>query len=162
MANKVYQHDETALSLEDTSTPRTFTLNHLAAGAGRQGDLHDLTTAARSKWFAWRAWVQAATTPVVGEVVRVYVKTSDGTIPDNDDGTTDAAVSAEDKLKNLTQIGTIIVDEAATGVKFVKSGLIWLPHRHVTPVFWNATADNLVATNDLSGFSLTPVPDEIQ
>lgn len=162
MANKVYQIPETALDWNDTSTPRTFTLNNLATLTGRQGDLHDLGTTARSPWVAWRAWFQSATTPVIGEVVRVYVKTSDGTIPDNNDGTTDAAVSAEDKLRNLTPIGSIKVDEAATGVKFVKSGVIWLPHRHVAPVFWNATADNLVATNDLSGFKLTPIPREIQ
>ena len=162
MANKVYQIPETALDWKDTSAPRTFSLNNLAFGTGQQGDLHDLGVAARSPWYAWRGWFQAATTPVVGEAVRVYIKTSDGTIPDNDDGTTDALVSAEDKLKNLTQIGTIIVDEAALGVKFVKSGVLWLPHRHVTPVFWNATADNLVATDDLSGFSLTPIPRQIQ
>lgn len=163
MANKVYQHDETALGpWEDTGTTYTFGLNNLAAGAGRQGDLVDLGTTARSQWYAWRAWVQFATAPVVGEFVGIFIKTSDGTSPDNDDGTTDAAVSAEDKLRNLTQIGSIIVDEAATSVTMGANGLVWLPQRYIAPVFWNYTADNLVATNDVSGFSLTPVPPEIQ
>lgn len=162
MVAKFYQNDETQIVWNDTSTPRTFTLNNLAAGAGRQGDLHDLGASARAHRFAWRAWAPFATTPVFGEGVRVYIKTSDGTIPDNDDGVTDAAVSDEDKLANLLQIGTIIVDEEATGVTMVANGLIILPHQWIAPVFWNATADNLVATDDLSGFALTPIPFESQ
>ena len=169
MPNKVYQHDETALVWQDTGDPgggspsvRVLSLYNLATGSGRQGDLHDFGTGARTQRFAWRAWVQFATVPVVGEAVRIYVKTSDGTYPDNDDGTTDAAVSAEDKLKNLTQIGTIVVDEASTVATMAASGFVLLPDRYVAPVFWNATADNLKATDDTSGFKLTPVPPEVQ
>ena len=110
--------------------------------------------------------MQFATNPVVLEAVRIYEKTAGdgdpGAKPDNDDGADDAAVSAEDKLNNLHQIGTISVDEAATGVIMVAHGLIILPHRWFAPVFWNATADNLVATDNLNGFSLTPVPFESQ
>ena len=162
MANLIYQNDAAALTGQDSGGSYAMTLNNLAAGAGRQGAVHDFDVAARAARFAWRAWFQAATTPVVGEAVEVYLKTSDGTVPDNDDGTGDIAVSAENKLRNLLLIGRIEVDEAAIGVKFARSGEVWLPQRYVMPVFWNATADNLVATNNLSGFTLTPVPLEIQ
>lgn len=162
MANLVYQNDGTAISWTDTTGTYAMTLNNLAASAGRQGAIHDFGTAARSFLFAWRAWFQAATTPVVAEVARVYIKTSDGTSPDNDDGTGDIALSSTDKLRNLWHIGNVVVDEAATGVTFVKSGLVWLPQRYVMPVIYNATADNFVATNNINGFSLTPVPHEIQ
>jgi len=163
MVAKVYQNDETQLIWNDTSTPRTFGLNNLAATTGiRQGDLFDLGASARAHRFAWRGWVQFATAPVVKEAVRIFIKTSDGTIPDNDDGVTDANVSSVDKLENLLQIGSIIVDEAAIGVKMVANGLIVLPHQWIAPVFQNLAADNLVATNDLSGFALTPIPFESQ
>ena len=162
MANLIYQNDEAAISWQETSGTAVITLNNLAAGAGRQGALHDLSAAARSPRFAWRYFCQFATAPVVGEAVRIYLKTSDGTHPDNDDGTGDAAVSAEDKLRNLDQIGTLTVDQAAIGIIMVKSGFVLLPHQWVAPVIWNATADNLVATNNLNGFSLTPAPLEVQ
>ena len=162
MVNKVYQHDETAVTWQDTSGTEAMTLNNLATVSGRQGALHDFGTAARAAKFAWRAFCQFATTPAVGERVDIYLKTSDGTKPDNDDGTGDAAVSAEDKLKNLSQIGSIIVDEGATGVVMVDSGVVSIGARYAAPVFWNASADNLVATNNLNGFILTPIPPEVQ
>ena len=162
MVNKVYQHDETAITWQDASGTNVITLNNLATLSGRQGALHDLGTAARAAKFAWRAFCQFATTPVVDEQVDIYLKTSDGTKPDNDDGTGDAAVSAEDKLSNLHPIGSIFVDEGATGIIMVASGIVMIGARHVAPVFWNATLDNLVATNNLNGFILTPIPPEVQ
>jgi hypothetical protein len=100
-------------------------------------------------------------TRVVGEAVRVYLKTSDGTSPDNDDGTGDIAVSAADKLRNLRQIGAIVIDENAA-VPMVASGFIEVAARYVAPLFWNGTANSLSATAADFGFSLTPVPDEAQ
>ena len=162
MPNLVYQNDETPILWNDTTGATTITLNNLASGAGRQGDIHDFGVAARSNIFAWRFFCQFATTPVVGERVGIFWKSSDGAKPDNDDGTTDAAVSAEDKLRNLLLLGNLYVDEAATGVVMATGGLVWLPHEQGMPVIWNYTADNLVATNDLNGFQLTPTPLEIQ
>ena len=129
------------------------------------GALYDFGVAARPADFYWRAWVVFATTPVVGEVIRLYWKTSDGINPDNDDGTGDAAVSAEDKLRNLKYIDELTVDEASSTPTFVASG--YLPKRiaaarYGAPVFWNATADALSATAGDHGFSITPVPDEMQ
>lgn len=162
MANKIYQAAETALVWTDTSGDYAMTLNGLAAEAGRQGAVHDFGVAARAAPHGWRAWFRAATTPVTGEQVEVYAKTSDGSRPDNDDGTGDIALSSADKLRNLHLLGVIIVDQAATGVTFAASGLVWLPHRYVMPVLYNATADAFVASDDVCGFSLTAVPPEVQ
>ncbi len=164
MANKVYKVDETAVVWNDSTGATTLTLNNLAAGAGRQGDQYDLgaVATARAYRFQWQFRCRFATTPVVGEVVEIYLKLSDGTRIDNDDGTTDAAVSAGDKRRNLTLLGVVVVDEAATGVDMVARGVVEIFSRYVQPVIWNATADNLVATNDLNDFVLTPIPDEIQ
>ncbi len=162
MANLILQNEGTIISWKDSGGTLVITLNNLATVAGRQGARHDFGVGARSPRFAWRFGVEFETQPVVGEVVRIYAKTSDGTDPDNDDGTGDAAVSAEDKLKNLTQIGSLIVDEAIVDVQMAASGFILLPHRYFQPVIWNAAADNLQATDNINVFTLTPVPFEVQ
>lgn len=163
MPNLVYVQPETALQWLASGGDEVLTLTSLGSGAGRQGAMHDFgATTARSREYVWRAWVKFATTPVVGERVEVYAKTGDGTHRDNDDGAGDAAVSAEDKLKNLTYIGTILVDEASTTPEFSASGVIEISAREFAPVFWNATADALSATAGDHGFSLTPVPPEVQ
>ena len=156
--SKAYLLPETAIDWLSSTGDELITLTSLAAGAGRQGALHDFGTAARAPEFAWRAWVKFAATPVVGEEVMIYWKTSDGTSPDNDDGTGDIALSAEDKLKNLMYLGSIIVDEASTTPLFVSSGDVYLPQRWGGPVFFNDTADALSATALDHGFSLAPVP----
>lgn len=165
MPNKVYQNPEAAVTWLASGGTHLLTLTSLASGAGRQGALRDFGTSARARDFTWRAWVKFATAPVVGELVLLYWKTSDGSNPDNDDGTGDIAVSAEDKLKNLKYLGEIAVDEASTTPVFVGSGYLpaaFCSPRHGAPVFWNATADALSATAADHGFSITPVPPEIQ
>lgn len=160
--SKAYVVAESALEWKSTGGAELLTLTSLASSAGRQGALHDFGTSARSANFMWRAYVKFATTPVVGETINIYWKSSDGTHPDNDDGTGDIAVSAEDKLKNLTFIGSIAVDEASTSPEFVKSGFLFQTAQHGSPVFWNATADALSATATDHGFILTPVPTQGQ
>ena len=165
MPNAVYINEETAITWRSTGGSELFTPTSLGAAAGRQGAMHDLGASARSLQFAWRAFIKPGATRVVGEAVRIIVKTGSGATaaarPDNDDGTGDIAVSAEDKLKNLIQIGTLIIDENAA-VEMVKSGYILLPHRWVAPIFWNATANALSTTAADFGFDLTPVPFEVQ
>ena len=165
MPNLIYINEETAITWRNTGGSELFTPTSLAAAAGRQGAMHDLGAGARSLKFAWRAFLKPGATRVVGEAVRIYVKTGSGATagarPDNDDGTGDIAVSAEDKLKNLTQIGTLTIDENAA-VEMVKSGVVLLHHRWVAPIFWNATANSLSATAADFGFDLTSVPFEVQ
>jgi len=162
MPNKVYTIPETALVWKSTGGDELLTLTSLAADAGRQGALHDFGVTARAFEFTWRAWVKMATAPVVGEIIEVWWKTSDGTNPDNDDGTGDIALSSGDKLRNLVPIGCISIDEASTTPVFVASGTLFMPHRHGGPVFYNRTADALSATAADHGFSITPIPSEIQ
>ena len=158
MTSKAYLVQETPITWQSSGGTNLLTLTSVAAGAGRQGAQHDFGTAARSPEFAWRAHVKMATTPVVGERIKIYWKTSDGTNPDNDDGTGDIALSSQDKLKNLMYLGAITVDEAATGPTFVASGDTYLPQRYGQPVFVNDTADALSATATDHGFTLTPTP----
>lgn len=164
MANKIYQTPESDITWKASGGSELLTCTSLAASAGRQGALHDFGATARSREYVWRFYMKFATTPVVGEIIRIYWKSSDGTYPDNDDGTGDIAVSAENKLKNLRLLGRLIVDEASTTPQFVASGPlpIELGHRHGGPVIWNDTADAFSSTAADHGFILTPVPLELQ
>ena len=160
-ASKILQPQETAVTWQSSGGTELFTPTSLGAAAGRQGAHHDFTTASVARRFAWRAFHKPGATRVVGEVMRIYLKTSDGTRHDNDDGTGDIAVSSVDKLRNLDQIGSIIIDENAA-VEMVGHGEVTLLHRYGAPVFWNATANSLSASATDFGFSMTPVPDENQ
>ena len=167
--NLIRQNQGTVLTWADSGATYAITLKGLASGTGRQGAEHDGGVGAVETRFMWLAQVQfdTGTTPVVGETVDIYLKTApDGDNYDNDDGDgTDIAVSAEDKLKNLWYLGSIVVDEAAVDVKMQASGgPIDIGAEKVAPVFWNATADTLdddVSTTDLK-FHLIPVPLEIE
>ncbi len=171
MANNLIQQiiEAVVSFLPDGSTAAEtviFELDGLASGAGRQSATHDLTTSPHTNVYAWRAFVQFATAPVVGERVDFYLKTNSGTAttthPDNDDGVGDLAVSAEDKLANLHYLGSIVVDEAAANVEMVASGVAVIRARACQIVAWNASADALTTDEDENGFLLTPSPDEIE
>ncbi len=171
MANLVYKNRETTLFFVPAAAAQAetqiFELDSLGAGAGVQSAIHDLGETAVSRIYEWRAFIQFATTPVLGEIVRFYIKTAGNSAsstghPDNDDGTTSSAVSAIDKLNNLHFIGSITVDEAAANIEMVASGTIEIDARAFQVVAWNATADALTTDVDENGFWLSPVPDEIQ
>lgn len=162
MANLIYRARESAITWLASGGSAVLTLTSLASGAGRVGALNDFgasTSVARR--YVWRFWCKFATTPVVGEVIEIYLKTSDGTHDDNDDSG-DIALSAQDKLRNLALIGVLEVDEASTTPEFSCSGEIEVSAREIAPVIWNATADALSSTAGDHGFELVPVPDEIQ
>ena len=163
IAENIYRWDDSSEAL------RTFSLQNLSAGAGRQGDLFDLDGESSARPLIWhyRWYIEfAASTVDVGDVVRTALKTggqgtTPGAAPSNDDGATDAAVSAEDKLRNLIKLKPIIVDEAAANVGMVSEGTIWIPQRWIAPVVWNDTDTAFRNTANASFFeiySVRPVP----
>ena len=171
MANLVYRNREATLFFVPAGAAQAetkiFELDSLGAGAGVQSAIHDLGEGAISRVYEWRAFVQFATAPVLGETIDFYIKTAGNSAsstyhPDNDDGTTAGAVSAEDKLRNLHYIGSIVVDEAVADVEMVASGVIEISARAFQVVAWNASADALTTDEDENGFALSPVPAEIQ
>lgn len=163
MANKIYVTPESVVSWRASGGTAVLTLTSLAAGAGRQGAMHDFgATTARSRKYNWRFWCKFATTPVIGEAILVYAKTGDGTHRDNDDGAGDAALSATAKVLNLVEIGRLLVDETSTTPEFSCSGTIEINSREFAPVILNATADALSGTAGNHGFDLVPVPSEVQ
>ena len=163
MASKVYMKPEATISWLAAAGTNLLTLTSLAASAGRQGAAHDFgALTARPRRYRWRFYCQFATAPVLGERVEIYAKTGDGTHYDNDDGTGDIALSAEDKLRNLALIGILVVDQATQDIEMSCSGTINIESKEFSPVIFNRTADDLTATASEHGFTLVPVPDEVQ
>lgn len=171
MANLVYQNSETTIWFVPAAAAQAedyaFEMHNIAAGAGRQSAAWDRGVAAVPALYEWCAFVQFATTPVLGETVDFYLKPMGSSAsatahPANDDGTGSIAVSAEDKLNNLQWIGSIRVDEAVADVEMVARGVVYLTARGYNVVMWNATADALTNDVDENGFFMTPIPDEVQ
>jgi len=162
--SKLYYLPETKTQFLASGGDVTHTLTSLAAGAGRQSAQLDrgAETTGHPFLFRWRFWCQFATAPVVDESIDIYIKTSDGTHLDNDDGTGDIALSAENKLKNLHYIGSMIVDEASATPEFSASGTFECYERYLNVVVWNDTADALSATAAEHGFYIEEVPHQGQ
>ena len=156
MTSKSYQLDESVISFLDSGGTVVLTLTSLGTLAGRQSAEHDLGATARAFAYEWRAFCQFATAPVVGETVDIYLKTSDGTHDDNDDGAADAALSSADKLKNLRYLGSIVVDEATADLEFSASGVTQINSRYIQIVVYNATVDSFTATAAEQGVLLKP------
>lgn len=139
-----------------------FEVDGLGADAGHQAALYDRGVNARPAIYAWRFFCQFATAPNIDDIIDIYLKTSDGTHPDNDDGTGDIAVSTDQKLLNLKRIGTLRADQAAADIPMVISGVVRVSHRHMAPAAWNRSADALTTDVNENGFNMTPVPPEVQ
>ena len=171
MANLIYQNPETTIWFVPATATQAedaaFEVHNLASGAGRQSAQYDRGVGATSAWYEFTAFIQFADTPVLKETVDFYLKPAGTSAsatahPANDDGTTEGAVSAEDKTKNLQWIASIVVDEAAADVEMVCRVPIFISARAFNIVCWNASSDAL--TNDVNenGAFLTPIPDEVQ
>lgn len=160
MTSKVYYLPETKTQFLASGGDVVLTLTSLGASTGRQSAQLDrgVETSGHPAAFRWRFWCKFATTPVLDESVDLYIKTSDGTHADNDDGTGDAAVSSVNKLLNLYQLGSMVVDETSSTPEFSSSGLILIPWRYVQVVVWNRTADAFSATAGDHGFYLEEIP----
>lgn len=165
MPSKVYKIDETTIVFgSEVGDDVAWSSESISDGAGRQSAFHDqgVGTTARALEWMYRIYTQAVATPTVGNVNQMYLKTSDGTHADNDDGTGDAAVSAENKLKNLRFLESPIVDEAAANVEYVSEGIIEIPHRYFGIVMWNSMGSATTTDDSETKAEFTPIPPEIQ
>jgi len=159
MTSKAYlAAPETAIVFTQSGGTVAADFDTVSAGAGHQSAQHDFGTGARAFMFNWRAWTTMATDAAVGETIDFYYKSgyTTSTRLDNDDGTGDIALSAENKLNNLHYIGSIVMDEVSQ-TEMVASGTIAIYEEFINIVMWNATADATDATANSTGFALTPI-----
>jgi hypothetical protein len=169
MPNLIYQQPETALWFVPAGATQpedaAWEVDGITDGAGRQSaqlDLWGSATTPKSFLYTWRAFFQCQATPTLGTVIRIYGKTSDGNWPDNDDGTSEGAVSNQQKVRNLHYWGAVQCDEAAANIPFVKSGLIYIPHRYLQVAMFNSMSATTTTDENENGLVLIPVPHEVQ
>jgi hypothetical protein len=164
MANKIYTAPESTIVFADSAqTPdETLTLANLAAGSARISARHDRGAGARATLFEWRASCQFAATGTVGETIDLFVSSSDGTHPDGEEGTADAALSSTEKLRNLIYAGSIVVDVTTANADITASGVVRVPARYLSIVVHNNTSQALRNDTSVHRVSLTPIPDELQ
>ncbi len=169
MANKVYEVPEAKLHFVPATAAQAetepFECHNLATVTGVRSARFDRgATAARSALYDIRAFCQFQATPAVGDLLSVYLWTSDGTHDDNDDGTPDSstALSAEDKLGNVKPLGAIRCDEAAADIPQSRSWKVEISSRYFAIVFFNRSAVSLTNDVDENGATVEPLPPEIQ
>ena len=164
MANKLYLAEETSTIWgSEVGDDLAMTTESLADGSGRQGAQLDLGVAPRADRHNARHFGQCVATATLGGLLEWYRKTGDGTHYDNDDGTGDIAVSADDKLRNLLPLPPSIVDEAAANIEYGRGNIeIKLLDRYVMPVLQNESGAATTADDSETKFILTPMPPELQ
>lgn len=163
VTSKQYTVLETPLKFADSAqTPdATFTLSALATGAGRISARYDRGAGAHAALYEWRCTITLTGTNVVGETVEWYIATSDGTNPDGQVGTADAALTTA-KRNNLKLIGLTIVDQTASNTAMTASGWVWLPSRYLSLGTWNGTTLPFQTSTSAHTCLLTPQPLEQQ
>lgn len=171
MANKVYEIRETTIVFgSEAGDDVDWSTESVGSGAGRQSDQADLgvLSTARFTEFEVLFYTQAQATPTVGDACYLFTKSADTTVAttaraQNDDGLSDAAVSAEDKLRNLPCVGAAICDEAAANIEYVLADRgAQLRRRYVQMVLWNSLGATITSDVAETKAELTPVGPEIQ
>jgi hypothetical protein len=161
MVSKSYIARETPIVWSDTTGDLAMTLNELAVGAVRVGAQKDFGAGSTPMEFSWRLTVQFADAPDVGDAVYIYLSTSDGSEEDGQVGVVDA-LSDVNSLSNCRQIGVLAVTSTDADHDMTVSGTCPIDTRYVCPVIYNATDVTLGDSNDVSEFTLTPIPYESQ
>lgn len=162
MANKLYTARETVITFKASGGTVLFTPTSLATAAGRYSTQWDRGAGSVPDRYVFHARTKIAVAPVVGTILTVYLGFSDGTDNDGELGTTDAALPAADRRRNLTPIGCIVADEASTTRVMKTSGIIEILARFVTLTWYNEFGQALSATAGDHVTTFEPVPPELQ
>jgi hypothetical protein len=162
MPTKIYVAPETPVTFKASGGTVVFTPQNVASAAGRISTQWDRGTGSKPGWYEWRAKTKAGSALTVGTQLEIYLATSDGTIVDGNLGTSDAALAAGDKRRNLQPVGSIVSDSTSSGEVQHGSGQVFIVARYVSVVWWNATGVTLTNTAGDHEFILTPIPDELQ
>lgn len=159
MANEFYIKHGSPISFgSEVGDDIAWTTESMTNGSGQQSALYDQGAegTARPLFWQYRIVTQSQATPVVNNAFRCFLKTSDGTYPDNDDGTGDADVSTINKLLNLEPLNSPIVDEAAADIPFVRGGMIPISPRYFGIAGWNAMGATITADDAETKAIFTP------
>ncbi len=162
-SSKQYVNPESVITFADSAqTPSaTMTLSALASGAGRISARYDRGSGAHAMCYNWESTIQLTGTNVVGDVVEYYLSTSDGTNPQGQIGTADAALTTN-KRNNITWLGNLVVDQTTTNTSMTVRGIVCFQERYVSAGVWNGSTLPFKTDTAVHNFKLTPMPLEQQ
>lgn len=159
---KIYETPGAAATFRGSGGTTTFTPQNEATSKGRISSPWDRGAGAEPARYKWRMRTRWAATPTSGDVLRLYLVTSDGTNPDGSLSAADAELTSETPLLNNCQfIGAVV----AAGVDQIEvsSGVCLIHDRYVQAAVWNASgAKALTNTEADHVLTLIPIPDDIQ
>lgn len=166
MPTKLYHAPETPVIFAPSGGDVLFTPTSVANGAGRISTQWDRGSGSKPGLYRWRIKTEAAAALAVGAQLRAYLvqafSASAGDVPGNF-GVTDAAVSSEDKLRNLgAPIGIVNADSTTNGEDQIASGICFIYSRYVSVVWWNALGQALGATAGNHAMTFEAIPLESQ
>lgn len=160
--NLVYRDIGTAVTFCESGGDVAITLLNLAAGAGRLSARYDRGAGDKPVLHMWQGKFQFESAPVVGETVEIYLFESDGTLADGGVGTSDAALTAGQKL-NGKLLGVVLAQTTDTATDFIASGVCEIWQRYYSVGVWNASAaDPLENTANVNKVIITPLAFDVQ
>lgn len=171
MPNEIRKKYGTKVTFTDSGGDVAFTLQNLAAAAGRRSPSFEFSVDGFAPDGYHIRLVLAGgfeTAPVVGEKVKLYgvefgIDATVSSIGSNDDGNADGAVSSTDKLLNLKELLSLQADEAAADIPMAIEDDFEGLARHIAFAVWNFSAgDNLQNTANTSFVEVTPYVYEVQ
>lgn len=160
MANKIYTAAESAITFGDSSQTVVLAMQNLAANTGVIGAELDRGAGSLASRFRLRGSFQKGVAGVVGQVIRIFIFTSDGTNRDGLVGTSGALT--ENQALNAFLTLPVIVNTTSTSVRINQSFVVEIPFRYISVGVINSTTGLLLNSANACVISLTPIPDEIQ
>ena len=158
MVSKLFQNVGTAKTFKETGGDVLFTPKNIATGAGRLSDRCDLGAWPAPRLFRWFAETKPVATPTVGNKLDIYYAGWDADTPASPVGgvgAADAAFNTSNDLLNLRWLGSVICSNASSAV-FQAGGLVLIPYRYVSIVWWNGFGATLTNTAGDHFFRITP------
>ena len=160
MANEILVKQDTDITWTSAGGTEVITLTSLADGDGRMGEEHDFgaTFAARIRVMLE---VDFNVAPTAGLTVDVYWSSShDGTDYDGECTGADAAYNAEDDMKRLHYVGSLVASNDTDPQ--MASWVMFLPARYGLPVVSNQSGQALTNVGTDQIVTVTPLIDEVQ
>ena len=160
MANEILVKQDTDITWTSAGGTEVITLTSLADGDGRMGEEHDFgaTFAARIRVMLE---VDFNVAPTAGLTVDVYWSSShDGTDYDGECTGADAAYNAEEDMKRLHYVGSLVASNDTDPQ--MASWVFFLPARYGLPVVSNQSGQALTNVGTDQIVTVTPLIDEVQ
>lgn len=172
MAGEIYIKTGTAFSFLSSGGSAAFNFSSTGNGAGEGSARLDLGAYPRPGWYRWYGQTAMQATPTLGSTVDILLGLYDDestpgrawgdlTSVTNYDNSATWNFATLDDLRNLYTVGSIVCD-AAAATTFSAGGVIFIPTRYITLVWWNRMGATSSATAADHSFYLTPLIEQVQ